>query len=79
MENDRNLFKTILSFPARVSIPPHWYAHAAKRGLDILASALGLLLLSPVFCLLSVLIKRESPGPVFYRGPRRLLQGIIAV
>jgi lipopolysaccharide/colanic/teichoic acid biosynthesis glycosyltransferase len=24
----------------------------------------------PVFCLLSFLIKRDSPGPAFYRGPR---------
>ena len=41
-----------------------------KRATDIVASALGLLLLAPVFCLLSFLIKRDSPGPVFYRGPR---------
>ena len=41
-----------------------------KRAFDILISVLGLLLLSPVFCLLGFLIKKESPGPVFYRGPR---------
>src|SRR5690242_16996551 len=41
-----------------------------KRAFDILVSALGLLLLSPVFGLIALWIKRESPGPVFYRGPR---------
>jgi lipopolysaccharide/colanic/teichoic acid biosynthesis glycosyltransferase len=46
------------------------WGHAAKRAFDVLASALGLLLLSPVFALLAFFIKRESPGPVFYRGPR---------
>jgi lipopolysaccharide/colanic/teichoic acid biosynthesis glycosyltransferase len=46
-----------------------------KRAFDIAASFLGLLLLSPVFCLVALLIKRESPGPVFYRGPRVGLGG----
>lgn len=41
-----------------------------KNLFDMWAAFLGLLLLSPVFCLLALLIKRESPGPVFYRGPR---------
>lgn len=41
-----------------------------KRAFDILVSALGLLLLSPLFLFIAVLIKREGPGPVFYRGPR---------
>src|ERR1041384_4412147 len=42
----------------------------SKRAFDILVAALGLLLLSPVFWLIAFWIKRESPGPVFYRGPR---------
>ncbi|MGC1377701.1 MAG: sugar transferase [Anaerolineales bacterium] len=41
-----------------------------KRIIDIVASALGLLLLAPVFAFLAFVIKRDSPGPVFYRGPR---------
>ncbi len=41
-----------------------------KRLFDILASFLGLMLLFPLFALLSILIKRESPGSVFYRGLR---------
>lgn len=43
---------------------------ALKRLLDITASALGLLCLSPLFLYLAWLIKRDSPGPVFYRGLR---------
>jgi len=42
----------------------------AKRLFDIIFSFLGLILVLPLFLLLAVLIKRESPGPVFYRGIR---------
>ncbi|HEX2698233.1 MAG TPA: sugar transferase, partial [Anaerolineales bacterium] len=41
-----------------------------KRCLDILASILGLILLSPLFLMIAIMLKRESPGPVFFRGPR---------
>lgn len=43
---------------------------AARRLLDIVAAAVGLLLLSPLFLIIAYLIKRDSPGPVFYFGPR---------
>ena len=43
---------------------------ATKRLLDITVSALGLLLLFPFFLLVALKLKREEPGPVFYRGPR---------
>ena len=42
----------------------------AKRLFDIIFSFLGLILVLPLLLLLAVLIKRESPGPVFYRGVR---------
>ncbi|GAB4539800.1 MAG: hypothetical protein Fur002_05500 [Anaerolineales bacterium] len=41
-----------------------------KRAFDVFASFFGLLILSPVFVFIAVLIKRESPGPVFYGGKR---------
>ena len=41
-----------------------------KRGMDILFSTLMLLLFSPVFLLLAVAIRLDSPGPVFYRQER---------
>jgi len=47
-----------------------WWNDALKRIFDMVSSILGLLLLSPIFGLLAFLIKRGSPGPVFYRGPR---------
>lgn len=43
---------------------------ALKRLFDIVAAFLGLLALSPLFILIGILIKRESPGPVFFKGPR---------
>jgi lipopolysaccharide/colanic/teichoic acid biosynthesis glycosyltransferase len=43
---------------------------AFKRGFDILASFFGLLALAPLFAYIAYRIKRDTPGPVFYRGPR---------
>ena len=42
----------------------------AKRYLDIVASALGLVLSFPVCLITALAIKLESPGPVFYRQER---------
>ncbi len=59
------------SLSGDVSIPiQEWLDAFARRALDILASGIGLLLLSPFFAALAISIKRDSPGPVFYRGPR---------
>ena len=41
-----------------------------KRLFDIVASGIGLLVLSPVFLILAIWIKLDSPGPVFYRQVR---------
>ena len=41
-----------------------------KRFVDVVVSAIGLLLLSPLFLLLALVIKIDSPGSVFYRGVR---------
>ena len=41
-----------------------------KRIFDVVVSALMLLLLSPVFLVLAIAIKLDSPGPVFYRQVR---------
>jgi lipopolysaccharide/colanic/teichoic acid biosynthesis glycosyltransferase len=38
--------------------------------LEILISLLGLLLLSPLFLAVALLIKLDTPGPVFYRARR---------
>ena len=41
-----------------------------KRVFDIFVSAVMLLILSPVFLVLAIAIKLDSPGPVFYRQVR---------
>ncbi len=41
-----------------------------KRGFDLLLSGTGLLLLSPFFLVIAVLIKLTSRGPVFYKQRR---------
>jgi lipopolysaccharide/colanic/teichoic acid biosynthesis glycosyltransferase len=37
---------------------------------DLLVAAIGLVVLSPLFLLMTVWIRVDSPGPVFYRGER---------
>lgn len=41
-----------------------------KRAFDIVASGLGLIILSPIFLILATWIKIDSAGPVFYRQIR---------
>ena len=41
-----------------------------KRIFDVIASGLGLIVLSPLFVILAIWIKLDSKGPVFYRQVR---------
>ena len=41
-----------------------------KRLFDLLGAAVGLLLLSPLLLVLALVIKLDSPGPVFFRQQR---------
>jgi lipopolysaccharide/colanic/teichoic acid biosynthesis glycosyltransferase len=41
-----------------------------KRGFDLLAACLGMLMLAPLWVLIALAIKRDSPGPVFFRQTR---------
>ena len=41
-----------------------------KRTTDVLLSSVGLLLLAPVFAVIAVTIRLDSPGPVFFRQTR---------
>ena len=41
-----------------------------KRAFDVVVSAVMLVILSPVFLILAIAIKLDSPGPVFYRQVR---------
>lgn len=46
------------------------YKRFGKRALDLLLSGLGLVVLSPLFLIISIAIKLEDPGPVFFRQKR---------
>lgn len=46
------------------------FSKALKRLIDISASAIGLIVLSPGILLVAILIKSESKGPVFYHQKR---------
>ena len=41
-----------------------------KRGFDLLASSLGLVILSPIFLIIAIGVKRSSPGPILFRQTR---------
>jgi lipopolysaccharide/colanic/teichoic acid biosynthesis glycosyltransferase len=42
----------------------------SRRGFDLLASAVGLTVLSPILAAIGVLVKLDSPGPVFHIAER---------
>jgi O-antigen biosynthesis protein WbqP len=46
------------------------YRKFVKRLIDIILSLLGMIVLSPVFLLISVVIKVDSRGPVFFKQKR---------
>ncbi|MDP6605526.1 MAG: sugar transferase, partial [Dehalococcoidia bacterium] len=48
---------------------PHVGYYATKRLIDIIGSLLGLLLLTPLFAIVTISIKLTSPGPVLHRQP----------
>ena len=45
-------------------------AAAAKRSIDLVLASVGLLLLLPVFAIIAVLVRLDSPGPVLYAQER---------
>ena len=45
-------------------------ADEIRRLVDVTAATAGLVVLSPLFLIIAVSIKRDSPGPVFYRARR---------
>lgn len=50
--------------------PSHSWQLFAKRTIDIVGSIAGLVLLSPLFLIIAILIKCTSPGPVIFRQVR---------
>jgi O-antigen biosynthesis protein WbqP len=46
------------------------YKKFGKRAIDLLLSAVGLVLLSPIYLIITLAIKLEDPGPVFFKQKR---------
>ena len=46
------------------------WSRAVKRSFDVAGAAIGLVVLAPVFAVFAVLVRLDSPGPVFYRQTR---------
>jgi len=67
----RNAFRyESLKLPAIVLRPPHWNSEALflKRMMDLFISAALLIVLSPLFLLIAIMIKITTPDlPVLYR------------
>jgi lipopolysaccharide/colanic/teichoic acid biosynthesis glycosyltransferase len=58
--------------PAEPVTPPDpdFYLRTGKRVFDVVASAVGLIVLSPVFFIVALILKISSGGPVFYLQER---------
>lgn len=52
------------------SVKPKPIYDFVKRVFDIVCSLIGLIVLSPVFIILSILVKTTSEGPVFFAHKR---------
>jgi exopolysaccharide biosynthesis polyprenyl glycosylphosphotransferase len=48
-----------------------------KRAFDLVSCTLAVILLSPLYILLALLVKLSSPGPVFYKQKRVTIDGKI--
>lgn len=47
-----------------------WLYSTSKRAIDLVSSLLGLVLTAPLFLLIALLIKYDSPGPILFRQRR---------
>ena len=48
----------------------YFWKRVMKRGEDIIGATIALLLSSPIIILAAIMIKRASPGPIFYKQER---------
>lgn len=68
-----NVFGAVLT-EIKPGLMPDWQDHL-KRLIDIFASALGLVLLSPLMLFVAIRVKLSSPGPIIYQQERIGLKG----
>jgi len=59
-----------LALPVAAPIPAPSARAIAKRAIDILGAALGLILLAPLLAVVVLLIRLDSPGPVIFAHRR---------
>ena len=64
----------VITLPVALPEPRAW-AVACKRVIDVVGALLGLVLSVPILAVLAILIKVDSPGPVFFSQPRLGLGG----
>ncbi|SDH73952.1 Undecaprenyl-phosphate galactose phosphotransferase, WbaP/exopolysaccharide biosynthesis polyprenyl glycosylphosphotransferase [Desulfosporosinus hippei DSM 8344] len=64
-----------LSMVVYDSHPRRPWHEAAKRGMDVILSGAGLMVLTPVFVLVALAIKLTSKGPIFFAQERVGLNG----
>lgn len=62
--------ETVMQFNESKGAVTRSYADLSKRIFDVAIAFLGMLILSPIFFWLTFRIKKDSPGPIFYRGAR---------
>jgi undecaprenyl phosphate N,N'-diacetylbacillosamine 1-phosphate transferase len=67
---DRRSVKTEIALWRVTSSPSRRCQESIKRVLDVVVSALALLILGPCILLLALLIRLSSPGPAFFSQPR---------
>jgi exopolysaccharide biosynthesis polyprenyl glycosylphosphotransferase len=68
----------LAGFPALAVNQPNFSSvdEVSKRAFDFFASGLGLLLLSPLFLLIGLLVKLNSKGSIFFKQERVGLDGV---
>ena len=44
--------------------------HVIKRGIDIICSSIGLIVLSPILVIIAIIIKLDSSGPIIFKQER---------
>ncbi|BAU10905.1 sugar transferase [Leptolyngbya sp. NIES-3755] len=70
-------FHVIRGFPTLTFTPPMLTGvdFLVKQAFDFCVALLFILLMSPVYCAIALLIKFDAPGPIFYRQTRIGLHG----
>jgi len=70
MKTINNQFTLVQKLKFRLWEATHCIPHLLKRSFDILCASLVCLLLSPIFIIISLLIKRDSAGPILFKQTR---------